>query len=267
MVTARAPARALGDIRFGDLLRGLMGETTFQPFKFTRPEDSVEQMEIVGAVRRTLPTLSPATRRMLDALRLALTVRADPAQGYEFRGFVSRADIAAAMDKARLVPYDVEKLNKLVAAHLIVEDYHALPTMTVRGANGQDLQYGAGGEFIYQIPSKIMYALIFISDPGAFSILKLRGEAKAAALQARASRATVSSASAAAYIDHINQAAAVAAPAPALPLIAEPRRIVTHRTGSWHGLFNQPTWVYFVLALLAVAAFAGTWVVMSMLVR
>ncbi len=184
MVTARAPARTLGGI--GDRLHGLISDTAFKPFKFTQPDGNTEQMEIVGAVRRTLPALSPATRRMLDAVRQAQTIRADPASRFEFRGYVNRADIAAVMHKSRLVPYDVQKLNKLLERHLMSEDYHALPTMTMRGADGQELQYGAGGEYIYQIPPKIMYALIFIDDPGSLEILKLRGEARAAALSARA---------------------------------------------------------------------------------
>jgi hypothetical protein len=249
MVTARAPARALGDMFLRVTSRN---GANYKPIKLERPDSSVEQLDVSGAVTRRLPTLSPATRRMLDGVRLALTIEASPERGYHFRGAVSRAEIAAALQKDRLVPYDVEKLNKLVAAHLMVEDYRALPVKKMIGADGQELQLGAGGEYIYHIPPKILYALVVIDDPGAFSVLNPRAEAEAVALHERAKRDADNSASAAAYVERINKAA---------PALYTPIR----RPAARRGWFNQPTWVYVALALLAVGVFVGTWMMMGML--
>lgn len=249
MITARAPARAeLPNLR--GLLSGLLGKSAFQSYRIKHFDGSTEQVEITHAVKRTLATLSPATRRMLDDLRLALTVQADPARGYEFKGFASRADIARTLGKARLVPYDVEKLSKLVAAHLVSEDYHALPVMKVHGADGQELQYGAGGEFIYQIPPKIMHALITIDNPGVFAEMKKAREQAERVMHERImadeQRDVTNSASVADYARRLNSA----------ELVAEPRRRAAPAGRRWLGMTTRQVLALGVLALLLLGVLA-----------
>lgn len=162
MVSARAPARALG--AYGAI------ESAFQERRFKRRFDPREHDAALRFVRDRLPLLSPATRRMFDAVYAALALSGEPAGVYAFCASVNRAAIAEVLGKPRLIPYDVAMLRKLAQHGLVREGDFPLPVKTMTGADGQPLQLGAGHEFRYGIPKNVLYALIVLRNASAFPV-------------------------------------------------------------------------------------------------
>lgn len=165
MVIPRARAGAL-DTHYLSVL------TAFKPVKLKQPLEELHQHHVTETVRRAVSAQTPATRRMLDALRAALTVRSDPARGYYYAAQANRLGIARRLGKGALVRYDIEMLRRLTAVGLIQERKQPLPVKTMRGADGRELQLGAGAEYVYSIPEVVLYALLVIDDPHAFDQLK-----------------------------------------------------------------------------------------------
>jgi hypothetical protein len=162
MVSARARARTL--VAYSAL------ESAFQERRFRRRFDPREHDTALRFVQDRLPLLSPATRRMLDAVYAALALSDEPAGAYGFCASVNRAAIAEALGKLRLIPYDVAMLRKLATLGLVLEGDFPLPVKTLIGADGQPLQLGAGHEFRYGIPKNVLYALIVLGNPAAFPV-------------------------------------------------------------------------------------------------
>lgn len=121
------------------------------------PQDQVQYEQYITYVRNALKTLSPATRRVLDAVRAALLVSYDEKRGYKFNGYVNRAAIAAQLGRQTLVPYDIKMLRGLAGKRLIQEYTHPLP----RKQYG-DIWLGAGAEYVYHITSDVLYCLLMV---------------------------------------------------------------------------------------------------------
>ncbi len=95
-----------------------------------------------------------------------------PQKGYQFRQYVNRAAIADVLGREKLVPYDIRMLRQLHDLRLVEEAKHPLP----RKCYG-DIWLGAGAEFVYTIPSDILYCLLY-HDPkerARLLVLKPRG--------------------------------------------------------------------------------------------
>lgn len=99
--------------------------------------------------------LSPATRRVLQAVRVALFKGYDRQQGYTFKPFVNRAAIAHELGRDSLVPYDIRMLRALASKGLLIEGKRALP----RKQYGE-IWLGAGAEFIYAIPQDVLFCFL-----------------------------------------------------------------------------------------------------------
>ena len=123
-----------------------------------RSECRVERERLINRVQLVLRNQSPATRRMLKALVMTLARGYSPATGYGFAQSANRAAIAAQLGRSVLVPYDIRVLRSLAAKGLVTESKRALP----RKQFG-DIWLGSGAEFVYSIPSDVLFALMAIN--------------------------------------------------------------------------------------------------------
>lgn len=153
------------------VLPSVLTASAFLPVKLEKRLNPLEHDRIVQSLQLQLQPLTTRTERVFRAVAQALVTSNDPAQGYRFRAAASRAEIARQLGKGGLVRYDIEMLRTLVAAGLVQERKRALPRRTVRGADGQMLQQGAGFEFVYSINQRVLYGLVALDNPQAFDQL------------------------------------------------------------------------------------------------
>lgn len=122
------------------------------------PADQTQREALLTSVERALNNISPASRRMLTALRKSMLVSFSLSDGYLFEP-VNRARLADELGRAALVPYDIKVLRGLDRMKFIAERRRALP----RKQYGE-IWLGAGAEFIYSIKPEILYCLLQL-DP------------------------------------------------------------------------------------------------------
>jgi hypothetical protein len=117
--------------------------------------DTMQRDQFVQSISKRVDKLSPATRRVLAAVRAAMFISYDPVKGYVFRQYVNRVEIAKVLKRSSLVPYDIRMLRQLCDLRLIEECKHPLP----RKQYGE-IWLGAGAEFVYTIHSDVLYCLL-----------------------------------------------------------------------------------------------------------
>lgn len=122
------------------------------------PADQTQRESLLSRVQIGLNTISPASRRMLTALRKSMLVSFSLSDGYLFEP-VNRARLADELGRAALVPYDIKILRGLAKSRFVIEQRRALP----RKQYGE-IWLGAGAEFIYSITPEILYCLLQL-DP------------------------------------------------------------------------------------------------------
>lgn len=125
--------------------------------------------------RAALARLTPAQRRLLEVVYDALLIESTNLR-VQFREHVNRYAIAAALGKEKLVPYDLQKLDRLISAGLLVEDRRALPVKVVKGADGTRMQLGSGFEYVYSLSDASAYVLTLERKPHAFDVMKQRAQ-------------------------------------------------------------------------------------------
>lgn len=147
-------------------------------FRFVAESNSVfDREQMIRSHKAGISSLSPATQRVLNAVRRALLVSYDAKRGYLFASSVNRAAIAQELGRSALVPYDIRMLRALAAKHLVVESRAALP----RKQYG-DIWLGAGAEFVYGIPDHILFVLLALDpdEKDRLAVLIAQGKAQAA---------------------------------------------------------------------------------------
>lgn len=193
-------------------------------------------VKYVSECMTELSTTSPKTVVLLGQLFRLLMVKSEPEHGYEFRRWVSRSELAAALHKPRLVRYDIVKLDRLAEMGLIETDRRALPARTVIGATGDELYVGAGWEHIYGMETPILYAMLKVTNPHAFDeFYKPKPSPPVAAAQAVAEAVKP-----------------MMTPAPPMTLPKYPRE----RPGRVFGMTRLQVVMLVVLALALVSVFA-----------
>lgn len=123
------------------------------------PNNTHERERRVQVFTGAFETLSPATRRVLQAVKAALFKSYDSRRGYQFAPYVNRTAIAQELGRDSLVPYDIRMLRNLAAKRFVVETKRALP----RKQYG-DIWLGAGAEYVYAIPPGVLFGLL-VTDP------------------------------------------------------------------------------------------------------
>lgn len=127
--------------------------------RFAKPGsdfDAMQRERWLTAIGGRIDALSPATQRVLAAVRTAMLIGYEPGKGYSFRQYVNRAAIAQALGRSALVPYDIRMLRHLCDQRLLEEGRHPLP----RKRYG-DIWLGAGAEYVYTIGSDVLYCLLY----------------------------------------------------------------------------------------------------------
>lgn len=121
--------------------------------------------------RRKLDKLTPAAVQLVPVVFESFVVSRSPGAGYSFRSGVTRADLAEALGKPQLVPYDIKKLRQMVAAGLISETRRTLPTKLYFDGQGVAHLLGAGFEFVYSTGRRNLYGLALLFEPDVMASL------------------------------------------------------------------------------------------------
>lgn len=149
------------------------------------PSSKLHRDRWLASFTRAYSGLSPASRRLLQAVRRAALMSYEARRGYVFSGAVNRAAIARVLGRSALVPYDIRLLRDLAAKELLTERKRALP----RKQYGE-IWLGAGAEFVYSLSSDVLYGLLTVDEVEKDRLAELiaLAEAKAAQKAAEAAR-------------------------------------------------------------------------------
>lgn len=137
--------------------------------RFIKPrkdQDRIDCESLIAYITKDVETLSPATRRVLDALRRVLFHRFDDLSGYTFHPTATRADIAAEFGRGLLLrSHRVNCLEYLVHCDYVVKVRRVRPCRERRDrVTGRVYRQGSGAEYRYSIPMDTMFCLLWL-DP------------------------------------------------------------------------------------------------------
>lgn len=162
--TTRARPRALGSdqAQFLDFRFGLIALTT---------RNDIQELERrIVEVKDKLASLTPSGARLVMAARQTITKWDDDARAYACLP-TTRELIARQLQRApgadgvpRLTPNDLSNLREAIALGLIAEERRALTARRAIGADGTELQLGAGWLYVYTMRGAVIVPLMHL-DP------------------------------------------------------------------------------------------------------
>jgi hypothetical protein len=149
-------ARNESDISKAQKASSLIYVSSSHPYFY---ESEAQQEKRITQMYKAVNSLSPATQRVLDAVYAAMYRGYSSSNGWGFVTPVTRDEIAIALNRKRLVPYDITMLRRLAELRYLTESRRALPR---REWNG--IWLGSGYEFVYAIYPNNLWLLIQIND-------------------------------------------------------------------------------------------------------